>query len=73
MRDDSAEIFFQSFLQEATVISSGTGGDVHSDVVHPAFPLPTTVSPTLRGVLKDDFEEATMVHDMLELCRTGTG
>ena len=30
MRDDSAEILFQPFLQEALVSSSGTGKDVHS-------------------------------------------
>ena len=31
MKDDSAEILFQSFLQEAIVSSSGTGRDVHSE------------------------------------------
>ena len=30
MKDDSAEILFQSFLQEALVSSSGMGRDVHS-------------------------------------------
>ena len=30
MRDDSPEIFFQSFLQEALVSSSGMGRGVHS-------------------------------------------
>ena len=30
MRDDLAEILFQSFLQEASVSSSGIGRDVHS-------------------------------------------
>ena len=30
MRDDSAEILFQSFLQKALVSSSGLGKDVHS-------------------------------------------
>ena len=30
MRDDSAEILFQSFLQEALVGSSGMGRDIHS-------------------------------------------
>ena len=30
MMDDSAEILFQSFLQEALVSSSGMGRDVHS-------------------------------------------
>ena len=62
-RDDSAEILFQSFLQEALVSSSGTGRD---DVVHPAFPLPTTVSPTLQGDLKDGFGEAVVACDISE-------
>ena len=50
MRDDSAEILFQSFLQEALVSSSDRGRAVHSLVfVHPTtFPLPTTASPTLQ-------------------------
>ena len=30
MKDDSAEILFQSFLQEVLVSSSGMGRDVHS-------------------------------------------
>ena len=30
------------------------------DVVHPAFPLPTTASPTLQGALKDGFGEAVV-------------
>ena len=68
MRDDSAEIFFQSFLQEATVISSGTGGDVHSDVVHPAFPRLTTASPIIQGALKDGFGEAVVACGMPESC-----
>ena len=46
MRDDSAEILFQSFLKEALVSSTYMGRDVYFDVVHPAFPLPTTASPT---------------------------
>ena len=49
VRDDSAEILFQSSLQEAVVGSSRMGRDAHSfDVVHSAFPL-----PTLQGVLTD--------------------
>ena len=40
------------------------------DVVHPAFPLPTTASPILRGALKDGFGEAVMVCDMLEPCKS---
>ena len=71
MRNDSAEILFQSFLQEALVSSFGMDRDVHSlsDVVHPAFPLLTTASPTLRGALKDGFGEAVVACDMLEPCK----
>ena len=39
------------------------------DVVHPAFPLPTTVSPTLQGVLKDGCGETVVPCDMPELCK----
>ena len=36
--DDSAEIVFQSFLQEAFMSKSGMGRDIHPfDIVHPAF------------------------------------
>ena len=59
MRDDSAEILLQSFLQEALVGSFGTGRYVHSlmlSIQH--FLLLTMVSPTLKGVLKDGFGEA---------------
>ena len=56
MREDSAEILLQSFLEGAIVSSSGMGRDVHFfDVVHQAFPLPTTASPTLQGALEDGF------------------
>ena len=34
------------------------------DIVHPAFPLPTTVLPTLQGALKDGSGEAVAVYDM---------
>ena len=36
------------------------------DVVHPAFPLPTTASPTLQGATKDGFGEAVVACDMPE-------
>ena len=36
------------------------------DVFHPAFPLPTTASPTLQGALKDGFGEAVVACDMHE-------
>ena len=40
------------------------------DIVHPAFPLPTTASPTIRSALKDGFGEATMAHDMPKPCQS---
>ena len=66
--DDLAEILVQSFLQEALVSSSDKGRDVHSIDVHPAFPLPTTASPTLQGALKDGFREAVVTCDMPKPC-----
>ena len=39
------------------------------DVVYPAFPLPTTMSPTLQVTLKDGFGEAVLACDMPELCK----
>ena len=38
-------------------------------VVHPAFPLPTTASPTLQGVLKDGFGEAVVTCDKPQPCK----
>ena len=35
-------------------------------VVHPTYPLPTKALPTLRGTLKDDFEEAVMANELPE-------
>ena len=70
MRDDSAEILFQSFLQEALVGSSGLGlGCPLFDVVHPTFPLPTPASPTLQAAVKDGFGEAVVACDMPETCK----
>ena len=40
-----------------------------SSAMHPAFPLPTTASPSLQGALKDGFGEAVMACDMPETCR----
>ena len=37
-------------------------------VLHPAFPLPTMASPTLQGVLKDDFAKAVVACDIPEPC-----
>ena len=68
MMDNSAEILFPSFLQEALVSSSGHGqGCPLFDVVHPSIPLLTT-SPTLKSALKDDFGQAVMLCDMPKPC-----
>ena len=69
MRDDSAEILFQSFLQEACCEQFWyVQGCPFSDVIHRAFPLPTTASPTLQDALKDGFGEAVVACDMPEPC-----
>ena len=69
-RDDSAELLFQSFPQEALLGSFGFSRDVSLfDVVHPAFPLPTMASPTLQGALKDGFGEDVLACDMPEPCK----
>ena len=39
------------------------------DVVLPAFPLPTKVSSTLQGALKDSFGEVVVACDMPEPCK----
>ena len=44
-------------------------GCPHFDVVHPTFPLPITVSPTLQGALKNKFGEAVMACNMSETCK----
>ena len=69
MWDDSAKILSQSLPREAIVSSSGTDID-HPlfDVVHPAFPLATAVSPNLRGALMEGCGEAVVARDMLEPC-----
>ena len=36
------------------------------DIVHPAFPLPTTASPILQDALKDGFGEAFVACNMSE-------
>ena len=38
------------------------------DVVHPAFPLPTTELPTLQGALKDGVGQAVKACDMPKPC-----
>ena len=70
MRDDSAEILFQSFLAGGPCEQlCHRHGCPLFDVVHPAFPLPTTASPTLQGALKNGFKEAVVACDMPESCK----
>ena len=54
MRDDSAEILLQSFLQKTLVSSFAMGRDVHSLVL------------SIQGALKDGFGEAVAACDMNE-------
>ena len=68
MRDDSAEILFQSFSAGGTCEQFWHGkGCPLLDVVHPAFPPLTMTSPTLLGALKDGFGETVVACDMPEL------
>ena len=69
MRDDSAEILFQFFLQEALVSSSGMSRDVRSLMSTPALSLPTKALPILQGALKDGFGEVVRACDMPEPCK----
>ena len=39
------------------------------DIVHPAFPLPTTASPTLQSALKNGFGDNVMACDMHKPCK----
>ena len=70
MRDDSAEILFQSFFAggRCEQLWHGQGCPLF-DAVHPAFSLPTTASPTLQGASKDGFGEAVVACDMPEPCK----
>ena len=70
MKDDSAEIPLQPFRQEVLCEQFWHGqGCPLFDVVLPAFPLPTTASPTLPGTLKDGFREVFVACDMPEPCK----
>ena len=64
MRDDSAQILFQSSLLEALVSNFGMDRLCPLfDVVYPAFSLPTTASLPLQGALKDGFGEAELNYE----------
>ena len=69
MMDDSAEILFQSFLQEALVSSSGMGKDVHFlmlSIQH--FLCRPRHRPPPQGALKDCLGEAVVASTMPEPC-----
>ena len=70
MRDDSAEILLQTFLRAAgghhEQFWCGQGRPLF-DTLHPAFPVPTTASPTLHGAPKDGFGEAVVARDIHEV------
>ena len=62
MRDDSAEVLFQSPVLEAIVsmkLWHGQGCPLF-DVVYTAFPLPITALPILQGALKDGSGKAVV-------------
>ena len=77
MRDDTAVILFQSFLQEALVGSSGMDWDVHSLISIQYFhsqpqlypPSKAIASPFLQGAMKNGFGEAVVVCDMPKPCK----
>ena len=63
MRDDSAENPVFSAGGHCEQFWHGQQCPLF-DVVHPAFPLPTTASPTLQNAPKDWFGEAVVACDM---------
>ena len=68
--DDSIEILlgFVFFYGRSLLAILAWMVDVF-DIVHPAFPLPTTVSPTLQGALKDGSRQTVVACDMPEPCK----
>ena len=70
MRDDSAEILFQSFQQEALMGSSGMGRDVHSLMLSvQQFLCRPRRRPPLQGAVKDGLGEAVVACDIPEPCK----
>ena len=65
MRDNSAEILFPVFFAGGPreQLWHGQGRPLF-EALHPAFPLPTTASPTLHSSLKDGFGEALVACGM---------
>ena len=70
MGDDSAEILFQSSLQEALVSSSGMGRNVHSLTLSTQhFLCRPRRRPPSKGALKDNFGQAVVACDMPDSCK----
>ena len=70
MKDNVAEIFFQSSLRKAIVSSSGVDRDTLSltlSIQH--FPLLTTASPTLLRAMKAGCGETVAERDVPEKCQ----
>ena len=71
MTDHLAEILFHFFFFAGGYCEQlwhGQGCPLFN-VVHPAFPLPTTASPTLQGALNDGFGEAVLACDVPQPCK----
>ena len=67
MSDDSVEITFRCFLQEAFVRSSAMGRDVHSLMLSSQhFLYRQRLSPTFQDALKEGFGEAVVACDTVE-------
>ena len=62
MRDDLAEVLFQSFLRKANVSGSGTDRDVHALTLSIQHLLcrPGRHQPSFQGALRDGFRGAVL-------------
>ena len=69
MRDNLAEIRFQSFVLEALVNSSGMGRDVHSLCCPSSISFANHCVATLQGAMKDGSGKAAMACDIPEPCK----
>ena len=70
MRDDSAEIFFQSFPKKAIVSSSGMGINVHFSMLSiQHFLCRPQRRPPSKVPRKNGFGEAVVACDTPELCK----
>ena len=68
MRDESAEILFQSFLQEALVSSSCMGKDIHSLIRILSLPPVKADDKSLASASTDE-EQAGLIALLSELGR----